>query len=292
MSHRNHEPTAPFLPVYPPPPLPPSNPLTLALTPALPPYPPRTSSRYPLVPPPTPVHFVSHRIVHVQYAHTYRIHGKTRHFAAWRVNEESIMRSFCAGLRASTLANGRGFGDDQVSAAARKRKRIDSLDIVPPSPEFRANASLSSASSSVERTLPRPSAAAVAAGRRQQSNASSSGSRAGFAEFAGGRGSSTGAGVAGRGGGRGGYEEDSQRSVPQLRIPGPALAGGENGSGTAEGGRDEGGGGGGGGGRYPSSRISPRDGGRGGSETMSRDSQEFVTGEQVCSFSFFAFSYF
>lgn len=45
------------------------------------------------------------------------------------------MRSFCAGLRASTLGTGRGLGDDEVAAETRKRRHYGSLDIVPPSPE-------------------------------------------------------------------------------------------------------------------------------------------------------------
>lgn len=64
---------------------------------------------------------------------------KKRHFAGWSINEEAIMRSFCAGLASSTLGVRRGLGEEEKAEAERKRKRedsLDGLDIVPPSPEL------------------------------------------------------------------------------------------------------------------------------------------------------------
>lgn len=104
------------------------------------------------------------------------------------------MRSFCAGLAASNLGNGRGIGDGEVNADRKRKHSMDSsLDVVPPSPENRGSTASAVASNSP---------------RRQKTNDGLARGRGGYITHGGGSGR--------RGGGSG--QGGGVHSPPHLRI--------------------------------------------------------------------------
>ncbi|CBJ26523.1 conserved unknown protein [Ectocarpus siliculosus] len=112
-------------------------------------YPKRLKVDFRRLPTSTLLTYTAHHDLHVRPDSTHEelAIATARHFAAWRINEESIMRSFCQGLASSTIGTPtRTLGD----AENNKRKRLDSLDrdlnIVPPSPELLGLANAAAAS--------------------------------------------------------------------------------------------------------------------------------------------------
>ncbi|CAM9823210.1 unnamed protein product, partial [Ectocarpus sp. 8 AP-2014] len=112
-------------------------------------YPKRLKVDFRRLPTSTLLTYTAHHDLHVRPDSTHEelAIATARHFAAWRINEESIMHSFCQGLASSTIGTPtRTLGD----AENNKRKRLDSLDrdlnIVPPSPELLGLANAAAAS--------------------------------------------------------------------------------------------------------------------------------------------------
>ncbi|CAM9875416.1 unnamed protein product [Scytosiphon promiscuus] len=95
-------------------------------------YPKRLKVDFRRLPINTLLTYTAHHDLHVRPDSTHEelAIAAARHFAAWRVNEDAIMRSFCAGLAASTIGTPRrSLGDDERAAADLKRRRLDdSLD--------------------------------------------------------------------------------------------------------------------------------------------------------------------
>ncbi|CAM9446213.1 unnamed protein product [Pylaiella littoralis] len=131
-------------------------------------YPRRLKVDFRRLPTNTLLQYTAHHDLHIRpdSTHDELAIAAARHFAAWRINEDAIMRSFCAGLATSTIGTPRrGLGDDERAEADRKRKRLDSLDfpdVVPSSPERGGDGgggstvrSYAASSSSVSSTPPR-----------------------------------------------------------------------------------------------------------------------------------------